>query len=45
VTKPAGAIAFTGADVSAMVAAALALLGLGGGLLLISRRRQQSQSS
>jgi LPXTG-motif cell wall-anchored protein len=39
VTAPA--IAFTGADISAMVASALALLGLGGLLVLISRRRRQ----
>jgi fimbrial isopeptide formation D2 family protein len=39
--KPA-VIAFTGADIGAMGAAALALLGLGGFLVIISRRRRQA---
>jgi fimbrial isopeptide formation D2 family protein len=39
--KPA-VIAFTGADIAAMLASALALLGLGGFLVLISRRRRQA---
>jgi fimbrial isopeptide formation D2 family protein len=39
--KPA-VIAFTGADIAAMVASALALLGLGGFLVIISRRRRQA---
>ena len=38
---PAPVIAFTGADIAAMVASALALLGLGGFLVLISRRRRR----
>ena len=38
--KPA-VIAFTGADIAAMVTAGLALLGLGGFLVLISRRRRR----
>jgi fimbrial isopeptide formation D2 family protein len=44
VVKPA-VIAFTGADIAAMVASALALLGLGGFLVLISRRRRQAGDS
>jgi fimbrial isopeptide formation D2 family protein len=39
--KPA-AIAFTGADIAGMVAAALALLGLGGLMVAISRRRRRT---
>jgi LPXTG-motif cell wall-anchored protein len=41
VTKPA-TIAFTGADIAGMVAAGLALLGLGGFLVLLTRRRRQA---
>ena len=37
----AGTIAFTGAYLSAMVVAALAFMGLVGGLLILSRRRGQ----
>jgi fimbrial isopeptide formation D2 family protein len=39
VTKP---LAFTGADIAALAAAGLTLLGLGGLLVLISRRRRQA---
>jgi fimbrial isopeptide formation D2 family protein/uncharacterized repeat protein (TIGR01451 family) len=44
VAKPA-AIAFTGADIAGMVAAALGLLGLGGFLVLLSRRRREAGES
>jgi fimbrial isopeptide formation D2 family protein len=41
VTKPA-VIAFTGADIAGMAAGGLALLGLGGFLVLLSRRRRRT---
>jgi hypothetical protein len=39
------AIAFTGADLEAMSGAAIALLGLGGGLVLLGRRRRGQASA
>jgi hypothetical protein len=41
VTKPA-TIAFTGADIAGMAAGGLVLIGLGGFLLLLTRRRKQA---
>jgi hypothetical protein len=43
-TAPA-AIAFTGADISALAAGGLVLVGLGGSLVLISRRRRRTVDS
>ncbi len=40
VDTPPGIIAFTGAETGQLVAAALALLTLGAGLVLLSRRRR-----
>ena len=42
---PKSGIAFTGADIGAMFATALALIGLGSVLLLLSRRRRAGQPS